>query len=200
MEPPRQPRDMQGLLRFAIEGTASEDRTTTTSMTEERRRWLEEALRGLSVDVVAEISKSLNILNPDRVESPEEDPQEMEEALEMITDFVDSMDTANGMITLDVLSKTNTDHFVPADFHKIGGFFILIPCLNSPHDGVRWRTCQLIGTLTQNNPYCQLNVLKEDLLPVLLKMLENDDCEEARIKALHAISCNEHSFFFSISI
>jgi hypothetical protein len=51
----------------------------------------------LSVDVVAEISKSLNILNPDRVESPEEDPQEMEEALEMITDFADSMDTANGM-------------------------------------------------------------------------------------------------------
>jgi hypothetical protein len=48
--------------------------------------------------------------------------------------------------------------------------------------------------------YCQLNVLKEDLLPVLLKMLENDDCEEARIKALYAISCNEHSFFFSISI
>ncbi len=97
MEPPRQPRDMQGLLRFAIEGTASEDRTTTTSMSEERRRWLEEALRGLSVDVVAEISKSLNVLNPDRVESPEEDPQEMEEALEMITDFADSMDTANGM-------------------------------------------------------------------------------------------------------
>nr|CAG4640403.1 EOG090X0EEI [Daphnia pulex] len=170
MEPPRQPRDMQGLLRFAIEGTAAEDRTTTTSMSEERRRWLEEALRGLSVDVVAEISKSLNILNPDRVESPEEDPQEMEEALEMITDFADSMDTAN-------------------DFHKIGGFFILIPCLNSPHDGVRWRCCQLIGTLTQNNPYCQQHVLNEDLLPILLKMLENDDCEEARIKALYAISC-----------
>lgn len=96
MEPPRQPRDMQGLLRFAIEGTSAEDRTTATSMTEERRRWLEEALRGLSVDVVAEISKALNILNPDRVESAEEDPQEMEEALESITDFVDSIDTANG--------------------------------------------------------------------------------------------------------
>lgn len=97
MEPPRQPRDMQGLLRFAIEGTSAEDPTTATSMSEERRRWLEEALRGLSVDVVAEISKSLNILNPDRVESPEEDPQEMEDALESVTDFVDSIDTANGI-------------------------------------------------------------------------------------------------------
>nr|CAG4637384.1 EOG090X0EEI [Ceriodaphnia reticulata] len=139
-------------------------------MSEERRRWLEEALRGLSVDVVAEISKSLNVLNPDRVESPEEDPQEMEDALESITDFVDSIDTAN-------------------DFHKIGGFFILIPCLNSPHDGVRWRAGQLIATITQNNPYCQQQILKEDVLPILLKMLENDSCVEARVKALYAISC-----------
>lgn len=99
MEPPRQPRDMQGLLRFAIEGTSSEDRTTTTEMSEERRRWLEEALCGLSVDVVAEISKSLNILNSERVESPEEDPQDMEEALDVIHDFVDSIDTANGKRT-----------------------------------------------------------------------------------------------------
>ena len=57
MEPPRQPRDMQALLRFAIQGTASEDPTTTTApMSEERRLWLEEALRGLSVDVVQEVS------------------------------------------------------------------------------------------------------------------------------------------------
>lgn len=96
MDQPRQPRDMQALLRFAIEGTASEDATTVTQMPEDRRRWLEEALRGLSVDVVAEISKSLNVLNPQRVESPEEDPQEMEDALEIIMDFVDSIDTANG--------------------------------------------------------------------------------------------------------
>ena len=71
MEPPRQPRDMQGLLRFAIEGTRGEDTTTDTApMSEERRRWLEEALKGLSVDVIAEISKALNTLNPDRVISP----------------------------------------------------------------------------------------------------------------------------------
>nr|CAG4642075.1 EOG090X0EEI [Eurycercus lamellatus] len=170
MEPPRQPRDMQGLLRFALEGTAHEDTTTVTSMSEERRQWLEEALKGLSVDVVAEISKSLNTLDPERVQSPEEDPQEMEEALESITDFVDSIDTAN-------------------DFHKIGGFFILAPCLNSPHDGVRWRCGHLIACITQNNPYCQAQILKEDVLPTLLKMVEDDNCPEARVKALYAISC-----------
>lgn len=172
MEPPRQPRDMQALLRFAIQGTASEDPTTTTApMSEERRLWLEEALRGLSVDVVQEISKALCILNPERVQSPEEDPQEMEEALETITDFADSIDTSN-------------------DFHKIGGFVILQPCLNSPHQGIRWRCAQLIACITQNNPYCQSHAVKEEgLLPILLKMLENDSCPEARIKALYAVSC-----------
>lgn len=81
------------------------------------------------------------------------------------------------------------------DFHKIGGFFILIPCLNSPHDGVRWRCCQLIATISQNNPYCQQQVLVEGVLPILLKILENDSCVEARIKALYALSCNLKSFF-----
>nr|CAG4646604.1 EOG090X0EEI [Macrothrix elegans] len=169
---PRQPRDLQGLLRFAIEGTAAEDPTSNDvpPMTEERRRWLEEALKGLSVDVVTEISKALNTLNPERVENPDEDPQELEDALETITDFVDSIDTAN-------------------DFHKIGGFFILNPCLNSPHTGVRWRGAQLIATIAQNNPYCQTHILKEGILPTLLKMMENDTASEVRIKSLYAVSC-----------
>lgn len=76
MDQPRQPRDFQALMRFAIEGTAHEDTTTDTplAMSEERRRWLEEALKGLSVDVIAEISKALNTLNPDRVLSPGRNP------------------------------------------------------------------------------------------------------------------------------
>ena len=78
-----------------------------------------------------------------------------------------------------------------SDFHKIGGFVILQPCLNSPHQGIRWRCAQLIACITQNNPYCQSHAVKEEgLLPILLKMLENDSCPEARIKALYAVSCN----------
>ena len=50
----------------------------------------------MSVDVVEELSKALRTLNPERILSPEEDAEEMEEALDGIIDFVDSMDTANG--------------------------------------------------------------------------------------------------------
>nr|CAG4645149.1 EOG090X0EEI [Leptodora kindtii] len=173
MEPPRQPHDLQGLLRFALEGGAIGDAEATegiSGLTEERRRWLEEALKGLSVDIVEELTKSLRILDPERVLSSEEEPEEMEEALERIIDFVDSIDTAN-------------------DFHKIGGFYILGPCLNSPHSGLRWRCGELIATLTQNNPYCQIAVLSENILPILLKVVEDDGSEKTRVKALYATSC-----------
>ena len=138
--------------------------------------------------------QALCVLNPDRVQSPEEDPQEMEEALETITDFADSIDTSNGTITFYIhLSHRLRNVIITdlpfTDFHKIGGFVILQPCLNSPHEGIRWRCCQLIACITQNNPYCQLQTLKEGLVPILLKMLESDSCSEARIKALYAISC-----------
>ena len=59
MDPPRQPHDLQGLLRFAIQqgtpnGEAPAASQGTGLMTEERRRWLEDALKGMLVDVVEE--------------------------------------------------------------------------------------------------------------------------------------------------
>jgi len=170
MEPPRQPRDLQGLLKFALQGTKNEDPTTMTPMSEERKQWLEEALKGMSVNIVDELTSALRTLNPERLQNLEEDPKAMEEALEIITDYVDSIDTAN-------------------DFHKIGGFFVLIPCLNSPHPSIRWRCGELIATISQNNPYCQTHLLSEGVLPVLLKIVENDVDNQSRIKALYAVSC-----------
>lgn len=117
----------------------------------------------------------------------------MEEALEAITDFADSIDTSNG-IQNNFIFFTNVESILDkidwliADFHKIGGFVIIQPCLNSPHEGIRWRCAHLIACLTQNNPYCQSHAIT--FLPMLLKMLENDSCPEARIKALYAVSCN----------
>lgn len=98
MEPPRQPRDLQGLLKFALQGTANEDPTTMTPMSEERRQWLEDALKGMSVNIVEELTKALQTLNPERLNSLDEDPKPMEEALEIIIDYVDSIDTANGIL------------------------------------------------------------------------------------------------------
>ena len=91
--------------------------------------------------------------------------------------------------------ETHGEFVFIADFHKIGGFFILNPCLNSPHEGIRIRIGDLIATLSQTNPYCQNHILKENILPLLLKVLEDECCKEARVKALYALSCMSRLFF-----
>lgn len=99
-----------------------------------------------------------------------DDPSEHELALERIADFVDNIDVAN-------------------DFYKIGGFAIFGACLNSPHSGIRWKAADIIAELTQNNPFCQERILEMGLMPILLGMVDTDDSEQARIKALYAVSC-----------
>ena len=56
-EPPRQPRDMQGLLKFCMEATKAEDapdnpESALSTMDMERRQWLEHAFQSMSVDVI----------------------------------------------------------------------------------------------------------------------------------------------------
>lgn len=78
---------------------------------------------------------------------------------------------------------------VVADFYKIGGYALFNPLLNSSHSGYRWRTAELIATLAQNNSYSQQCLLDAGVFPSLIKMLEKDDNEMAKVKAIYAISC-----------
>ncbi|XP_065557142.1 hsp70-binding protein 1-like [Artemia franciscana] len=164
-------RDMQGLLNFALRETAREDAEGQEAlpMDPERRIWLEDALRNLSVDLVHELKRSLQLLNSDKCLDSNELPGEYEDALDSITDTVGSIDLAN-------------------DFQKIGGLTLIPKCLDSPHPGIRWRTGHLISTLTQNNPYCQKQVVRANLVPTLLKMIEEDSDETVRVRCFSAIS------------
>lgn len=101
---------------------------------------------------------------------PKDDPSECEAALECIADYVDSIDIAN-------------------DFHKMGGFDIFQPCLYSAHGSIRWKAADIIAELTQNNPYCQDKIVEMGLMRILLGMVDFDPDEQAKIKALYAVSC-----------
>ena len=94
-------RDMQGLLNFALRETAREDAEGQEAlpMDPERRIWLEDALRNLSVDLVHELKRSLQLLNSDKCLDSNELPGEYEDALDSITDTVGSIDLANGKRT-----------------------------------------------------------------------------------------------------
>lgn len=124
----------------------------------------------MTVNVIEQLQKSIKTLQNAGELRPEDDPSEYDNALDVIADYVDNMDTAN-------------------DFYKIGGFTIFGPCLNCNHSSLRWRTADIIAELTQNNPYCQEKVLEAGLMPILLNMVDTDPSEQTRIKALYAVSC-----------
>lgn len=165
----------QGLLRFAVEATRSEDAPAGAEpapiMDAERRRFLEEALASMTVNVVNQLERAAAVLTAD-----DADESAQLDALECLIDYVDSMDTAN-------------------DFCKIGGLDILLPLLRCPTTGdqrpvrsatVRLQGAALVAELAQNNPFCQQQLLERDALRVLLPMLANATTAVAAMRAISA--------------
>ncbi|XP_053695614.1 hsp70-binding protein 1 [Sabethes cyaneus] len=163
---PRQPRNMQGLLKFAMEATQSEDAPNPAhvdAMDPERRQFLEAALKSLTVDVIHEIEKAMKVLT-----DPEAADEDKAEALDVIIDFVQDIDAAN-------------------DFYKVGGFVIIQPGLDSSSSEVRTGTLRLVAELSQNNPTCQQHLLEANILPRLVELLSDE--ATVAVQAMHAISC-----------
>lgn len=110
---PRQPSNLQALLRFAMEGndilnftnianflkffilaTKAEDPTHPSEFHEmdpERRQFLEQALKSLTVDVIEQLNKAMEVLITGTAGE-----EEQVNALEVVTSFVADIDTANG--------------------------------------------------------------------------------------------------------
>jgi len=168
---PRQPKDMPGLLKFCLEATRGEDAPTFSheealrNMDPERKQWLEEALAGMSVDVIQQLINGIKILNSTTI-----DLEDKEETLDRLEDWLGNLDMAN-------------------NFHKIGGFEALKTCLLSQHPSLRTGAAHLLAEVVQNNEYCQEKVVEEGLLDTLTQQLDEDSDEACRVKALYAISC-----------
>lgn len=169
---PRQPKDMKGLLKFCLEATRGEDapdisdpEAVLRSMEPDKKKWLEEALNSMSVDVVEQLTNAIKILNSDSA-----DLEDKEEVLDNLEDWIGNIDMA-------------------INFHKIGGFTSLRSCLSCPHPSLRSGACHLMGEISQNNPYCQDKFVSEGFLEVLLRQVEEDEEEHCQVKALYALSC-----------
>ncbi|CAH1402414.1 unnamed protein product [Nezara viridula] len=168
---PRPPRNLQDLLRFAVEtGENSNSNNNVGPMDPERRRFLEEVLKSMTVDMAKELADAINKLKT--MENPETtlESSEYEAALDTVADFVDHIDAA-------------------IDFFKLGGFDIVHTCLQSVYPGVRWRMADVVAVCTQNNPFCQGHAVTMNFLPRLLNMVESDSDDECKLKAFYAVSC-----------
>merc|ERR1711963_911890 len=168
-EQPRQPRDLQGLLKFCMEATASEDAPAVVgdpaarlaAMDPERKAWLEEALDNMGVDVVEQLGNGIKLLLDSSADL---------ETKEEVLDCLGTIDMA-------------------CNFHKIGGFVAIKQCLASPHASLRSGAAHLVGEIGQNNPYCQERFLEEGFLQTLLDQLDKDTDPHCQVKSLYAVSC-----------
>nr|XP_023014471.1 hsp70-binding protein 1-like [Leptinotarsa decemlineata]XP_023014472.1 hsp70-binding protein 1-like [Leptinotarsa decemlineata] len=171
MGQPRQPSSLQGLLRFAMEATKTEDAphdSVFQPLDEERKRFLENALKSMTIDVVEVLQKQIQTLRKIENLKPGDDTTEFVEAIDTILEYVDNIDIAN-------------------DFHKIGGFTILYPCLKCSNAKVRAGGCELLAVLCQNNTYCQKIVLDNEFIPMLLSLIEKDEDTIVAVKAIYAL-------------
>lgn len=122
----------------------------------------ENALKSLTVDVIEQLQKAAGVIG-----SINTTVDEKVNALDDILNYVDDIDTAN-------------------DFCKIGGLFVLVPCLESPHTEIRSKAASVIASLSQNNIYCQKQLVEAEVLPKLMNLLSE---EETLGAGLRAISC-----------
>lgn len=129
--------------------------------------FLENALKALTIDVIEQLQKAAEVIGSD---SSSED--EKLDALETILNYTDDIDTA-------------------IDFCKIGGLFVLSPCLSSPYPQIRSKAALLVAELAQNNPYCQKALLEADILPKLMGLLSEN---ETATDGLRAVSCLVRSY------
>ncbi|XP_013390817.1 hsp70-binding protein 1-like [Lingula anatina] len=170
------PTDLRHLLKICLEQTKEEDATGPSKyeeMSEERRKWLEEAMKAATEDPVVELKECIRILI-EKGDS-EDEIEEKEEALEKLCFLCEDMDLSQ-------------------DFHKIGGYALLPHLLHNDSSDIRWRGAELIANLCQNNPYCQRAALEANLLPLLIDTLEKDSVVLVKVKALYAMSCFVRGF------
>lgn len=155
-----------------MDATKSEDAPAESQFTEmdpERRRFLEEALKSLTVNVVDQLETAVKTIMDEQ--SSEEDTME---ALEVISDYVQDIDAAN-------------------DFFKVGGFCILNTCLTSPHASVKSQSLRLVRDLAQNNPFCQEKLLEHGVLDRLVESLA-DASDKVSSDGMSAISALVRAF------
>lgn len=122
----------------------------------------------MTIDIVELLQKQIEIIKKVEQITAEDDIQEYVLAIDKVLEHIDDIDTAN-------------------DFHKVGGFMILYPCLKCQHPIIRAKGCELLAVLCQNNPYCQQIVLDNEFIPTLLNIIEKNDDRTVVLKALYAL-------------
>jgi len=133
-------------------------------MSAERKAWLEDALTNITINPVERMKLCI-----EKIKNPTVTDEELKGAAEELSHWCEELDLAK-------------------DFFTLGGMEILPILLDHISDNIRVQGCSLIASLVQNNDHCQRIVVQSNLLQKLLKILDENETDDCKIKAVTAIS------------
>jgi len=77
-----------------------------------------------------------------------------------------------------------------SDFHKIGGYEILVPMLTSPYPQLKIKGAELVGEIVQNHKDCQNSAVNINIVAILIGNMNAENLNEnVKVKTLFALSC-----------
>ncbi|KAL1453741.1 hypothetical protein WDU94_010056 [Cyamophila willieti] len=164
---PRQPGNLQDLLRYAVEVGSRGDGAPgdVPPLNEANRGFLMNALNSMMVNVTEELANIIKTLKED---SSQKDT--CIEALDNLSDYICTIDYAN-------------------DFLRMGGLSGLQLLLEGNDDELRWKAAEAVADIVQNNPFSQNFLIQTDILSLLLALIKDDKNTTVQIKCLYAVSC-----------
>ncbi|XP_054280407.1 uncharacterized protein LOC128998330 [Macrosteles quadrilineatus] len=166
----RQPHTLQDLLKISTR-LQGNDRPPE-QISQEKAEFLKNALNAMTVDLVPEMQKRLEVLKEVQTK-PENfvdtNLAKYQETLEQLVEFLYEIDLAQ-------------------IFYQIDGLNIIAPLLKSKHASLRSSTAAIILECCKNNPFCQELSVTDEVFRPLMEMASSDPNKDAMFKAIAAVS------------
>mmetsp|Transcript_12699 Transcript_12699/g.23036 ORF Transcript_12699/g.23036 Transcript_12699/m.23036 type:complete len:355 (-) Transcript_12699:166-1230(-) len=171
-----------GLLKWSLKyNDGTKDTKEVRPMADEDRKFLEQAMKNLVVDENQKMRVGITVLKLPDPPLPENKTHDLDQknAPNSLISELEALDAEESEKSEDlkkveqnlemlddlVLNGDNAENFC-----KMGGTKPLLDCVKSKHPSVVQKSCQLIATITQNNPKTQHAFLAAGGLTVLFAL------------------------------
>ncbi|CAD5212353.1 unnamed protein product [Bursaphelenchus okinawaensis] len=166
---------------LALATTAQGDRETDQSippMSEDNRKWLEQAMTDFTKDSDPIKKLKCRIANLKDVDVSKGDSEVKEELV----------------VAVDNLINLVCDIDLALDFCKLDGLNVVMDILSKENDVANISVLPLISEIAQNNPPVQKELLKQNFIEYCIKYLDKTSNNVAKLKAISALSAMVKAF------
>ncbi|XP_068710184.1 nucleotide exchange factor SIL1-like [Montipora foliosa] len=113
--------------------------------------------------------------------------------IEIITHLVKTLNSSSSNLSEKEHALDELEYYVhqidnARDLHSIGGLALVVKLMNSTEPSLASRATYVLGSAAQSNPQVQQAALKQEALPLLLRLLSKHEPMAVRKKAMYALS------------